>query len=83
MPTIQLDKNPTDPYNSEDDLEETPKRLCIGCGEPLPDDFLYDLCDDCTTTKACHHNIPYTELCSQCCTDSDFAYDAMREKGWR
>jgi len=61
-------------------LEDT-GRPCYGCGKELDDSYPYELCDECQRNKSCPHGVPYTEVCNQCCVESDFAFDANRERG--
>ena len=80
--TKTLNRNLQDPID-EEEWGDYPTRLCIECGTPLPEDWFYLLCEDCSLTKACYHGVPYLEACSKCCSESDFNFDAMRERGRR
>ena len=53
---------------------------CIACGTPLSDEFHYALCTPCQETAHCPHGNLYKDGCSRCDSDSDFAYDAWRER---
>jgi len=48
--------------------------LCESCKRPLPEDWDYLLCNECTHCR--HGNEP--SECEECYYQSDFEYDAKR-----
>jgi hypothetical protein len=58
---------------------------CASCGCPLsdrpgPEGWPYAYCRTCQDTRRCPHGVLYKDDCNGCNVQSDFAYDAWRER---
>jgi hypothetical protein len=69
------------PVGLKDPVDNTVHTLyCDNCDVEMPSDYQYAYCESCQETKYCRHNVLLKNVCPQCCTDSDFAYDTWRER---
>lgn len=83
MNVAECEVSPTDPRAEEEgDQEwfEIPERVCLECGKPLDDDEDYEICEECLHGKSCRHGTPLSQVCNQCCVESDLAFDTWRER---
>jgi hypothetical protein len=63
--------------------EDTPEYMshaCAHCGTLLAASYPYAYCMPCQETQHCAHGVLYKDTCGRCDAESDFAYDAWREK---
>lgn len=66
-------------YEEELSEEAYLSRLCLRCNSPVPCDWDYAWCEDCTKKDCTHGNTPGE--CNECLMQDDLEFDARRERG--
>lgn len=67
-----------DDYEQDVDEYAHLDRLCQRCNSPVPCDWDYAWCEDCTKKECTHGNTPGE--CNECLMQDDIDFDTARER---